>query len=112
MRTLLIVFLATLVTTCTGVTPSHDVGMIEEKGKKNFNNQSAIYGTWTLQTHTTSDFGYYKGSAFLVMHVMADPLQTYRCSLPKCNEYVNHICVEGNECANMASTIVEWSDGK
>lgn len=71
----------------------------------------SILGTWSLQTHATSDFGLYKASAFLVMHVMQDPLQSYSCSLNNCDERENQICQRNlDQCVEMENTISQWSD--
>lgn len=72
---------------------------------------SNLLGTWTLQTHASSDLGYYKGSAFVVMHVMENPTQAYSCKLSECSERVNKICQQ-DQCIDIDSNIVEWSDGK
>lgn len=72
-----------------------------------------LLGTWTLETHVSSDLGYYKANAFVVMHVMADPLAaTYSCSLPDCDELQNQICQRNlDACVDTASSISQWSDG-
>lgn len=70
----------------------------------------SLLGTWTFQTKSSSDLGYYKGSAFLVMHVMPDPLQAYQCQLQDCDERQNQICQQ-DTCVDISTTISEWSDG-
>eukprot|EP00934_Nitzschia_sp_Nitz4_P003333 Nitzschia sp. Nitz4//scaffold237_size30108//20525//21908//NITZ4_007994-RA/size30108-augustus-gene-0.37-mRNA-1//1//CDS//3329543512//3323//frame0 len=69
----------------------------------------SILGTWTFQTKASSDLGYYKGSAFFVMHVMPDPLNVYQCRLSGCHEVNNQICQQ-DQCVNISNTISEWSD--
>ncbi len=72
---------------------------------------SSLLGTWTLQTHASSSFGLYKASAFLVMHVMQDPLQSYSCSLIDCEERQNKFCQRDlDQCADIENTISQWSD--
>lgn len=70
---------------------------------------SNLLGTWTLQTHATSDLGSYRGNAFVVMHVMANPTQSYSCKLDSCGERSNKIC-QRDQCVDIESTISEWSD--
>jgi len=72
-----------------------------------------MLGTWTLQTHSQADLGYYKGNAFVVIHVMHDPLQSYSCSKPNCDERNNQFCQRNvDQCVDMSNTISQWSDGK
>ena len=72
----------------------------------------SLLGTWTLQTHSQTDFGYYKGSAFVVLHIMHDPLQSYSCALPDCDERKNQFCQRNiGQCVDMDDSISQWSDG-
>jgi hypothetical protein len=89
---------------------------------------SGLYGTWTFSTETMTDIGYYKGRAYVVMHLMADPMQIRSCQLKDCLEQSNHLCQrtrtssknasalpvleEEEVCVDTESSIVEWSDGK
>lgn len=71
----------------------------------------SLLGTWTLQTKASADLGLYKGSAFLVMHVMQDPLQSYACALDDCDEHQNRICQRNlDQCVDVESSISQWSD--
>ena len=71
-----------------------------------------LLGTWTLQTHASSDLGYYKGSAYVVMHVMENPTQAvFGCHLDDCNERANQVCHQQDQCVDIKSNIIEWSDG-
>eukprot|EP00536_Pseudo-nitzschia_multiseries_P010568 jgi/Psemu1/67488/estExt_Genemark1.C_3270027 len=41
---------------------------------------SGLYGTWTFTTQTMTDIGYYKGLAYVVVHLMPDPMQVKSCT--------------------------------
>ncbi|KAG7370835.1 hypothetical protein IV203_019405 [Nitzschia inconspicua] len=82
---------------------------------------SGLYGTWTFSTQTMTDIGYYKGRAYVIMHLMPDPMQFRSCQLPDCPEESNHLCqrsmaslssqLQGKEeCVDTEGSIVEWSD--
>lgn len=83
--------------------------------------KSGLYGTWTFTTETMTDIGYYKGIAYVVMHLMPDPMQVKSCSFSDkkhCREITNRACshggANGNEnqiCVNTETTELEWSDG-
>ena len=72
---------------------------------------SGLYGTWTFSTTTMTDVGYYKGRAYMVMHLMPDPMQVRSCQLEGCSEASNQLCQHKKECVNTETTVVEWSDG-
>ena len=76
--------------------------------------RSGIYGTWTFTTETMTDVGYYKGLAYVVMHLMPDPMQVKSCILKDCIEADNQACSHtgaDHECLNTETTDAEWSDG-
>jgi hypothetical protein len=64
----------------------------EYSSMKDVASSSAVLGTWTFQTHTKSDVGYYTGSTFVVMHLMTDPLSMLGCQRNDCSELDNQIC--------------------
>ena len=71
----------------------------------------SLLGTWTFQTHASADLGLYKGSAFFVMHVMQDPLQSYSFALEDCDEHQNQICQRNlDQCVDAATAISQWID--
>eukprot|EP00535_Pseudo-nitzschia_heimii_P002350 CAMPEP_0197191912 /NCGR_PEP_ID=MMETSP1423-20130617/24237_1 /TAXON_ID=476441 /ORGANISM="Pseudo-nitzschia heimii, Strain UNC1101" /LENGTH=113 /DNA_ID=CAMNT_0042644697 /DNA_START=117 /DNA_END=454 /DNA_ORIENTATION=+ len=87
--------------------------------------QSGLHGTWTFTTQTMTDAGYYKGIAYVVMHLMPDPMQVQSCVIegdPKektkgCVEADNRACShtdaadnEHEDCVDTETTDVEWSD--
>jgi hypothetical protein len=87
---------------------------------------SGLYGTWTFATQTMTDIGYYKGRAYVILHLMPDPMQVRSCQLKDCLEQSNHLCqrttktatsvlapeLEGKEeCIETETSVVEWSDG-
>jgi hypothetical protein len=78
---------------------------------KDVASSSAVLGTWTFQTQSKSDVGYYKGSAFVVMHLMTDPLSMLGCQLESCSELNNQICQQEDQCLDTQHKVVEWSDG-
>jgi len=101
---------------------------------------SGLYGTWTFTTQTMTDVGYYKGNAYVVVHLMPDPMQVKSCSIDtwepdanhnnddndsnatgsttgNCSEADNKACShgkasgdEGEECVDTETTELEWSD--
>lgn len=82
---------------------------------------SGLYGTWTFATQTMTDVGYYKGRAYVVMHLMPDPMQVRSCQHKDCSEETNHLCqrsapsqlgLETEECVDTENAIAEWSDGE
>lgn len=90
---------------------------------------SGLYGTWTFATQTMTDIGYYKGRAYVILHLMPDPMQVRSCQKKGCVEASNHIChyqqqqggsfsssseLEGHveECIDTENAVVEWSDGE
>jgi hypothetical protein len=73
---------------------------------------SGLYGTWTFATQTMADIGYYKGRAYVVMHLMPDPVQVPSCQLKDCSKQSNQLCQHNNRCVNTNETVVAWSDGK
>jgi hypothetical protein len=92
---------------------------------------SGLYGTWTFVTQTMTDIGYYKGRAYVIMHLMPDPMQVRSCQLKDCLEQSNQLCqrtsgrtlstdsttslqmFQGEEvCVSTENSIVEWSDCK
>jgi hypothetical protein len=77
---------------------------------------SGLYGTWTFATQAMTDIGYYKGRAYVIMHLMPDPMQARSCELKECAELSNHVCQKQNdgkeECVSTETSVVEWSDGK
>ena len=94
--------------------PKKDSSWIEKSG---------LYGTWTFTTQTMTDVGYYKGLAYVVMHVMPDPMQIKSCVIPgdgkkhhACIEADNQVCNhDGNsnqECVDIETSMVDWSDGE
>jgi hypothetical protein len=88
---------------------------------------SSLYGTWTFVTQTMTDVGYYKGRAYVVMHLMQDPMQIYSCQREDCPERYNKICqlqqqqqdsnIVGDamsnkeECIDTETSVATWSDG-
>ena len=58
--------------------------------------QSGLYGTWTFTTQTMTDAGYYKGIAYVVMHLMPDPMQVQSCVLPEVDSNDNGDDNNGN----------------
>ena len=87
--------------------------------------KSGLYGTWTFTTQTMTDVGYYKGLAYVVMHVMPDPMQVKSCTIQgdgkmhkACIEADNRACShlgakddEQQVCVSTETSMVEWSDG-
>jgi len=86
---------------------------------------SGLYGTWTFTTETMTDVGYYKGIAYVVMHIMPDPMQVKSCVIKGTSKDKNNSCIEANnkacshvgavdneheECVNTENSEVEWSD--
>ena len=88
---------------------------------------SGLYGTWTFTTQTMTDVGYYKGIAYVVMHLMPDPMHVNSCVINSnsnsnkgnttCIEADNRACShvgyddEKEECVDTETSEVEWSDG-
>jgi hypothetical protein len=98
---------------------------------------SSLYGTWTFVTETMTDVGYYKGRAYVVMHLMPDPMQIYSCQREDCPERYNKICQlqqqqqqqqkdsnivrdenddgdamsDKEECIDTETSVATWSDG-
>ena len=88
---------------------------------------SGLYGTWTFTTQTMTDVGYYKGIAYIVMHLMPDPMHVNSCVINSnsnsnkgntaCIEADNRACShvgyddEKEECVDTETSEVEWSDG-
>jgi hypothetical protein len=70
----------------------------------------SLLGTWTFRKEVIADMGYYRVMAYLVMHLMPDPLQLYGCQMQNCSELDNQVCQQG-ECLNTETNTVEWSDG-
>ena len=63
-----------------------------------------------------TDVGYYKGLAYVVMHVMPDPMQVKSCVIERtCIEADNQVCNHAGgttqECVDIETSPVEWSDG-
>ncbi len=82
--------------------------------------RSGIYGTWTFTTETMTDVGYYKGLAYVVMHLMPDPMQVKSCTInadnkqPACIEADNQACSHtgvDQRCISTETEELEWSDG-
>eukprot|EP00531_Pseudo-nitzschia_arenysensis_P004263 CAMPEP_0116131052 /NCGR_PEP_ID=MMETSP0329-20121206/8803_1 /TAXON_ID=697910 /ORGANISM="Pseudo-nitzschia arenysensis, Strain B593" /LENGTH=495 /DNA_ID=CAMNT_0003625463 /DNA_START=279 /DNA_END=1766 /DNA_ORIENTATION=+ len=66
-----------------------------------------------------TDVGYYKGLAYVVMHLMPDPMQVKSCTIdaenghPACIEADNMACshtIPNQKCVNTETTELEWSD--
>ena len=92
------------------------------KKDSSFLEKSGLYGTWTFTTQTMTDVGYYKGLAYVVMHVMPDPMQVKSCVIEgdgkkhqACIEANNQVCNHAGgttqECVDIETSPVEWSDG-
>ena len=86
------------------------------KKDSSFLEKSGLYGTWTFTTQTMTDVGYYKGLAYVVMHVMPDPMQVKSCVIEgTCIEADNQVCNHAGgttqECVDIETSPVEWSDG-
>jgi hypothetical protein len=84
--------------------------------------KSGLYGTWTFTTETMSDAGYYKGIAYVVMHVMPNPMQVKSCVIKDrkkaCIEAENRACSHvgamdnaNEQCVHTETHQIEWSDG-
>jgi len=60
-----------------------------------------------------TDVGYFKGLAYVVMHLMPDPMQVKSCVLKDCIEADNQACSHtgaDHECLNTEIMDAEWSD--
>jgi hypothetical protein len=88
--------------------------------------KSGLYGTRTFTTQTMTDVGYYKGVAYVVMHLMPDPMQVKSCVIKGDKSKNNTTCIEADnkacshvgaidneneECVDTETHTVEWSDG-
>ena len=97
--------------------PKKDSSWIEKSG---------LYGTWTFTTETMTDVGYYKGVAYVVMHLMPDPMQVKSCVIKGDSKTKKKACIEADnmacshagaiddeneQCVDIETSQIEWSDG-
>mmetsp|Transcript_28823 Transcript_28823/g.33043 ORF Transcript_28823/g.33043 Transcript_28823/m.33043 type:complete len:523 (-) Transcript_28823:127-1695(-) len=102
------------------------------KKEESWIEESGVFGTWTFTTQTMTDAGYYKGLAYLLMHVMPNPMQVNSCQLGDndptkkhhkgCVEASNHACIRSRnhntdeeekveeECVDTETSQLDWSD--
>jgi len=71
---------------------------------------NSLFGTYTFVSESKADLGFYNVMAFLVVHLMPDPLRFLGCTKKNCSEVDNQVCQKQNECANVETQVVEWSD--